>query len=170
MNCPVLTVRCTRKLLRHLHADGHDGGPGATTRLGDWYGNLLFTRYMRLVICMSERSLLPVFVEAKDSSSFVLKFRAAVRSVLERVGVSPDSIDSELREMSTIAIGITQSRSVLGSLNELSFLARYSVRLQSRADLTALADEIAHTPCSALKYENPKSMTLALLRERSNDV
>src|SRR6266478_2045526 len=100
-NCPVLTVRCTRKLLRHLHADGHDGDPAATTRLGDWYGNLLFTRYMRLVICVSERSLLPVFVEAKDSSTFVVRFRAAVRSVLERIGVSPNSIDSELREMST---------------------------------------------------------------------
>ena len=66
--------------------------------------------------------------------------------MLERVGVSPDSIDSELREMSTIAIGITRSRSVLGSLNELSFLARYSVHQQSRTDLTALAEEIASIP------------------------
>jgi IS30 family transposase len=40
---------------------------------------------------------------------------------------------------------------------------------QTQVDLTALANEIADTPCSALKYETPKSMTLALLRDRSDD-
>lgn len=165
----MLTVRCTRKLLRHFDADGLDEGTGVTTRLGDWYGNLLFTRYLRLVICVSERSLLPVFVEAKDFSTFVTRFRAAVRLVLECIGVSTNSVENELREMSTIAIGTTKSRSVLGSLNELCFLARYSMQHRTEGDLTALANEIADTPCSALKYETPKSMTLALLRERSDD-
>jgi hypothetical protein len=54
-------------------------------------------------------------------------------------------------------------------LNELSFLARYSMDRQSQGDLTALANEIADTPCSALKYQTPKSMTLALLRDRRDD-
>jgi IS30 family transposase len=40
---------------------------------------------------------------------------------------------------------------------------------QSQDDLTALANEIADTPCSALKYQTPRSMTLALLRDRSDD-
>ena len=164
----MLTVRCTRKLLKHLHVDGLDGG-AVTTRLGDWYGNLLFTRNLRLVICVSERSLLPVFVEAKEFSTFSTRFRAAVRLVLECVGVSTNSIEKELREMLTIAIGTTKSRSVLGSLNELSFRARYSMERWTQRDLTALANEIADTPCSALKYETPKSMTLALLRDRSDD-
>jgi hypothetical protein len=96
-----------------------------TTRLGDWYGNLLLTKYLRLAICVTERSLLPVFIEAKDFSTFTTRFRAAVRLTLECVGVSTNSIENELREMSTIAIGTTKSRSILGSLNELSFLARY---------------------------------------------
>jgi hypothetical protein len=165
----MLTVRCTRKLLKHLHADDHDGGAGVTTQLGDWYGNLLFTRHRRLVICVSARSLLPVFVEAKDFSTFATRFRAAVRLALECVGVSTNCIDCELREMLTIAIGTTKSRSVVGSLNELSFLARYSMDRRSQGDLTVLANEIADTPCSALKYQSPKSMTLALLRDRRDD-
>jgi hypothetical protein len=134
-----------------------------TTRLGDWYGNLLLTKYLRLAICVSERSLLPVFIEAKDFSTFTPRFRAAVRLTLECVGVSTNSIENELREMSTIAIGTTKSRSILGSLNELSFLARYSLKRRTQGDLTALANEIADTPCSVLKYETPKSMTLALI-------
>lgn len=119
------------------------------------------------MICVSERSLLPVFVEAKDFSSFEARFRAAVRLVLECVGAAASSIENELREMSTIAIGTTQSRSVLGSMNELSFLARYSMELRPQSDLIRLASELADTPCSALRYETPKSMTLALLCEGS---
>ncbi len=46
-----------------------------TTCLGDWYANLLFTERLRLVICISERSLLPVFVAAKDPASFVPGFK-----------------------------------------------------------------------------------------------
>jgi hypothetical protein len=114
------------------------------------------------VICVSERSLLPVFVEAKDFSIFAARFQAAVRLALECVGVSTNSIDNELREMLTISVGTTKSRSVVGSLNELSFFARYSMDRQSQGDLTALANELADTPCSALKYQTPKSMTLGL--------
>jgi hypothetical protein len=80
----MLTFRCTRKLLKRPHVDGLDEG-AVTTRLGDWYGNLLFTRYLRLVICVSERSLLPVFVEAKDFSTSATRFRAAVRLVLDHI-------------------------------------------------------------------------------------
>ena len=106
----MLTLRCTRKLLKFLHADDHDRAAGVTTQLGDWYGNLFFTRDRRLVICVSERSLLPVFVEAKDFSTFAVRFQAAVRLALECVGVSTNSIDNELREMLTISVGTTKSR------------------------------------------------------------
>ena len=140
-----------------------------TTVLGDWYANLLFTRHLRLVICVSERSLLPVFVEAKDRFTFVERFREAVRSVMQEIGVAGCSIEGELDEMSQIKIATTLSRSVLGSLNELGFLSRVSIGRQRQTDLIALAAEIAETPCSPIKYETPKSMTLALLRNRTAD-
>jgi hypothetical protein len=66
----MFTIRCTRKLLKHLHADGLGSAAPPTTILGDWYANLLFTRHLRLVICVSERSLLPIFVAAKERSTF----------------------------------------------------------------------------------------------------
>src|SRR5579864_5257237 len=86
----------------------------------------LFTRHRRLVICVSERSLLPVFVEAKDRSTFADRLRKAVRSVMQDIGVAGSLIEAELNEMSQIRIGSTSSRRVLGSLNELGFLSRYS--------------------------------------------
>jgi hypothetical protein len=119
----MFTIRCTRKLLKHLHTDGFRSDARPTTVLGDWYANLLFAKHVRLVICVSERSLLPVFVEAKEWSTFAKRFREAVQSVMEGVGVSRSYIESEAHEMSQIELGATSSRRVLGSLNEpkLSF-------------------------------------------------
>ena len=166
----MLTLRCTRKLLKHLHAEPSASEVVATTKLGDWYGNLLFTTHLRLVICVSERSLLPVFVHVKHNASFASRFRAAARSVLESIGASPNSIDSELHEMCEVTFGTTSNRSVLGSLNELAFLARCSIEEQPVIDLATLAIDIAQTPCSRLKYDSPKTATLALLRNRDQDV
>jgi hypothetical protein len=165
----VFTIRFTCKLLKYLHADALHTEVAPTTVLGDWYANMLFTRHLRLVICVSERTLLPVFVEAKDRSTFADRLREAVRSVMEGMGVASSLIEAEVNEMSQIRIGSTSSRRVLGSLNELSFLSRDSINRRPKTDLTALATEIAETPCSLIKYQSPRSMTLALLRNRSVD-
>ena len=79
----VLTIRCTRKLLKRLSAEARRDPTRPTNRLGDWYANLVSTKRGTLVICVSERSLLPIFVTAtRDPGSFILAFQEAVRSVL----------------------------------------------------------------------------------------
>lgn len=65
--------------------------------------------------------------------------------------------------MAQIAIGATASRRVLGSLNDLASLARFRVEDHPAIDLVALAIELANTPCAPLKYETPRSVSLALL-------
>jgi hypothetical protein len=166
----LLTIRCTRKLLKYFHDQDPVEGIHPTTVLGDWYANLLFAKRLRLVICVSERSLLPVFVEAKDRFSFATRFQEQVRSVLECVGVPSYAVERETREMTQVVLGVTVSRSVLGSLNDLALLSRFAIEGHSHIDLTSLAIEIADTPCSPIKYDSPKSMTLSLLRDRCKDV
>jgi hypothetical protein len=161
----VVTIRCTRKLRKYLKVEV---GPGETdfptTRLRDWYGSLLFTKRQRLIVCISERSLLAVFVAAKDPSQFVSRVRTSVRSTLWTLGVSSDSLDHEMREMNRVGIGSTASRSVVGWLNELILEARFALEEQPEIDLLTLAIEIADTPWSPLKYESPRSAMLTLLR------
>jgi hypothetical protein len=160
----VLTLHCTRKLLKHLHAVVRADSLHPTTCLGDWYANLLFTERLRLIICVSERSLLPVFVVAEDPASLVPRFQAAVQSVLQCIGVPPESLNHEAREMAKVMTDATANRSVLGSLNDLAFLARTVIDEQPEIDLTMLAIEVAETPCAPLKYESPRSVSLSLLR------
>jgi len=161
----MLTVRCTRKLLKHLKTEVIPyEGRSPTTRLGDWYANLLFTRRHRLVACMSERTLLVVFVSAEDRSGFISRFRASIESVLWTLGIASESLHRELLEMDPIAIGSTANRSVLGSLNELVLQARFVLDERPQIDLASLAIELSDTPCSPLNYESPRSATQALLR------
>ena len=60
----MVTLRCTQKLLRRLEVTDKPAAP--TPVLGDWYANILFSRPHQLVLCVSERSLLPVVLLAKE--------------------------------------------------------------------------------------------------------
>ncbi len=161
----MVTVRCTRRLARHLKAEAANRSVRVpTTRLGDWYANLLFTKRHRLIICVSERSLLPVIVAAKDRSAFTSRLREAIRSVLWSIGVPADAVNQEIAEMGDVTIGPTASRSVLGSLNDMALGARFALEDQPNMDLLSLATELADTPCSPLEYASPRSVTLGILR------
>jgi len=161
----MLTIRCTRKLLEELGVKVRRDLMHPTSRLGDWYANVFPTARGTLVICVSERSLLPVFVTAtRDLGSFTSAFQKAVRSVLREIGVASKSMEDEMKESSQIAISTTANRRVLGSLNDLAYLARSTIEDRPHIDLKTLAVELADTPCSPLDYESPRSVSLALLR------
>jgi hypothetical protein len=80
------------------------------------------------------------------------------------VVAASDVVDYEAREMAQIRIGATASRRVLGSLNDLASLARFTIEEHPEIDLRNLAIELAETPCAPLNYESPRSVSLALLR------
>ena len=164
----MMTIRCTRELLRRLKAEVRREPTCPTNRLGDCYAKLVSTKRGTLAICVSERSLLPALVEAtKDTGAFVLAFREALRSVLHAIGAEPHWVQREAQETEQIALGTTASRHILGSLNDLAFLARATIEDHPHVDLVALAVELADTPCSPLNYETPRSVSLALLRPRA---
>src|SRR3990172_729756 len=106
----MLTVRCTQKLLRRLDCREETSAP--TTVLGDWYANILFSRPQQLVLCVSERSLLPVVLLAKENQTLAPRLGAAVGEVLLRLGVAPALAEREQTEMRSFAYGRTKNRRV----------------------------------------------------------
>jgi len=107
----VVTLRCTHKLLGRLRASTDPGDLPPTTKLGDWYASLLYAPGGQLVLFVSERSLLPVVVPAKEARTLVDRLRASLREVLSRLGVARRVIDFELAEMGSVRLGKTASRS-----------------------------------------------------------
>jgi len=158
-------LRCTQRLLRRMphgeHADNEE--PAPTTTLGDWYANPLNVGRLRLVLCISERSLLPVLVPARDLAALAIRLQDAVRRLLLRLGVDATRVQQELREMAWHRVGATRSRQLLGSLNDLGFLADAYIRAGGAdMDLDNVALEVARASCRPIEYQSPDRRTQAL--------
>lgn len=157
----VFTLRCTRKLLARLKAPARSEGVEPTTRLGDWYGNLLFLPGQQVVLLVNERSLLPALVPASPASTLLERLPAAVAVVLRGLGVPPTVVEAELREMQEVVVAKTTSRRVLGTMTDFAFLLEgYEL---SQTPLVEAALKLAKAPCSPLGMEAPGAAALRLL-------
>src|SRR4026207_1966709 len=113
----MVVLRCTQKPPVRLKQVG-DLPPGkSTTRLGDWYGNILQLGRRQHLLFISERSRLPVVLPIREGKRLASGFPDAVCEVLAHVGIAAEDIADERSRMSEIAFGRTRNRSLLGTLN-----------------------------------------------------
>lgn len=157
----VFVLRCTQKLLDRLNSKP-DPEPGLTdTVLGDWYANLIRVGRIQVVLAVSERSLLPVVVPARDGRTLVKRLSEALEPMLTSIGVSADDATAERVAMQQWAVGKTANRRVLGSLNDLAF--QLQVGLLDFPDRTLLVHSLwlAKTPLKVIDYGAPDQATLA---------
>ncbi len=149
-------LRCTKRLLTRLGTWPDPELPEPTNRLGDWYANVLNLGSNRLVIATSERTLLTVMVPIRDAARLRERIREAVYGMLFQLQIPPGLAADEVRGMDRMPIGKATNRSVLGSMNEFTFLAKhYFAQERERTDLSQLQLYLARTPCGALKYSFP---------------
>lgn len=158
----MFTLRCTRKLLGRLEQSEETAAP--TTVLGDWYANLLYARPRQLVLCISERSLLPVVLEAKPAKTLAPRLALGVGEMLQRFGIAPELIEKEQAAMGAFAYGRTSSRQVLGSLNDLMFMLSCYVHDAPAESLLEQSIQLAQTPCKPIGYDSPEEATFNLFR------
>jgi hypothetical protein len=159
----VFTLRCTGKLLKRLHATPGVDLEEPTTRLGDWYATLVYEGYEQLVLCVSERSLLPVVIPAREARTLVPRFRDALSELLVLLGVPTTEIERELAAMVDVRIGRTASRQILGSMND--FLRMLSYR-RPGTSLLEESRKLAEAPCGPLGMRSPDDVAPELLRRR----
>lgn len=144
----MFTLRCTQKLLRRVESTAEP--PAPTTALGDWYANVLHSRPHQLVLCVSERSLLPVVLHAKEAHTLASRLTLAVGQVLQHLGVAKASIEREQHEMHAFAYSRTQNRRVLGQLNDLMFQLSWYLHDRPAENLLAHSLHLAETPCGVI--------------------
>lgn len=155
-------IRCTRKLLRRLPVTADP--PASTTLLGDWYANILFSRPQQLLVCVSERTLLPIVLPAKESQTLVPRLALAVGDVLLQLGVNSKLIEAEQNEMRTFAYARTQNRRVLGSLNDFMFMLTHDLNARPNASLTEHSLHLARTPCTPIGHRSPDRVVPELFK------
>ncbi|MGQ3053088.1 MAG: DUF6933 domain-containing protein [Roseateles sp.] len=157
----MFVLRCTQKLLTRLNCTPDSEPPLTDTALGDWYANLIRVGRIQVVLAVSERSLLPVVVPARDGRALVQRLREALAPMLFAIGVPPDDVTAECGAMQRWAVGKTANRRVLGSLNDLAF--QLEAGLLNFPDRTLLAQSLwlAKTPLKFIDYAAPDQATTA---------
>jgi len=157
----VFVLRCTQKLLDRLNATPDPESAPPDTVLGDWYANMIRVGRIQVVLAVSERSLLPVVVPARDGRALVQRLCEALEPMLTAIGVSSDEATAERGAMQHWSVGKTANRRVLGSLNDLAF--QLQVGLFDFPDRTLLAQSLwlAKTPLKVIDYGAPDQATLA---------
>lgn len=158
----MFTLRCTRKLLNRLpEATAEPRQP--TTILGDWYANILFARPEQLVLCLSERSLLPVALPARNASALREGRREELARVLTASCVPTGAIDAELEEMQSLVFAPTRNRRVLSSRRGQIWHLELLVRERPAPDFIGMALHLAGVPYKPLEYRFPSEVAVELL-------
>ena len=91
----MVVLRCTHKLLVRLKPAVVPADVESTTRLGDWYGNVLRIWRRQYLIFISERSRLPVVIPIGEVKRLETVFPDAVCDVLAAADVAADDITDE---------------------------------------------------------------------------
>jgi hypothetical protein len=161
-------LRCTARLRPKVEQalERQALGPVlTTTKLGDWFANRFNFGAQRYVICTSDRSLLTLLVSAKELGSLGERIIYALDAVLTELQVPARMREREIDEMRKFRVAPTNSRSILGSMNDMAYLAEAEFAATGRPiDLRAVNRRLAAVPCAPIGYEYPGERAVELLR------
>ena len=161
----MLIVRATGKLRQRLGRSTLREGERATTLLGEWYATALFWR-PQVALLVNEPTLLPVLMPLAPAATLPARIPEQIAAALSAHGAPASIVDEEVRRMRAWRLGPTANRSVVGIMNEFTYLAEAWRPDQPQPDLHALALRLATTPCGPLhrKHISPDRELAALLR------
>lgn len=157
----VYALRCTQKLLTRLKATPDPEPPPSDTVLGDWYANLVRAGRVQCVLAVSERTLLPVVVPAKEGRTLAQRIAEALEPLLLSIGIPAEDVLAERNAMRSPVIARTANRRVLGSLNDLVFQLEVGLTEQPDRTLLAHALWLAQTPMTLIDRGFPDRATVA---------
>jgi hypothetical protein len=161
----VLIVRATRKLLDRIGPPTLREGEHSTTLLGEWYATALPWR-PQVALLVNESTLLPVLMPLAPAATLLARIAEQVAIVLAAHGAPDTVIGDELQRMRDCRLAGTANRSVVGIMNEFTFLAATYRDEGGQPDLLDLSLRLARTPCGPLYRKNvsPDRELAALLR------
>ncbi|MCZ7664792.1 MAG: hypothetical protein M5U22_18555 [Thermoleophilia bacterium] len=157
-------LRCTKKLLARVGPPSTVVEP-TTTTLGDWFAQPLALGQRRFILLAAEHSRLPVLMPARNAKHLAQTFPQELVTVLDRLQIPMEAIEREIGEMRECVIAATNNRSVLGTLNDFSFLLRTMMERGAGDDPFDKALSLCDTPVGPLGYDTPARVTARLLAE-----
>ena len=156
--------RCTQRVLRRFRLTAIEPATGSTGVLGDWCANLLNIGPTRLVLCQSERSLLPVMLPARNNA-FPHEFGNMLQRVLLALGVPEASVNAEVAATQDVQFARSRSRQVLGVMNDFAFNAKvYFAHARTNEPVFETCLKLAEMPSRPIGMDSPDRLTVSLFR------
>lgn len=145
------TLRCTAKLLKAMKATPTEAPPEPANRLGEWTANLIRISRIQLVVGVNEQTRLGVVVEAAPYKTVPARLTEQVFRSLLMLGVPQAQAAAEVEATHPTAIATSNSRSVLGTINQYGTSVEARLRapmpVATFEELNALlADEVVLKP------------------------
>ena len=142
----MLIVRATKKFRDRVPAAPPTVGDEATNAFGPWYATVHFWR-PQVALFVNETTLHPVFVPFAPGATVIARLPDALVSVLRAYAAPTEFIEREVAAMREYRLSATESRSIVGTMNEFGHMARRIRDLGRVSDLTALSLELGRVPC-----------------------
>lgn len=151
----MLILGCTQKL-RKKNLGPLVGTDSLVPTLGGWHANLIYLARSPVVLCVNDSSLLAVLARGRQFTSILSVLKSRIAGRYKRMGLSGELLIMEQAAMEVVAVQPSNSKSVLGSMNDFAHALKWHVRDQTDlSDLDKLEDMLSQTPMGALKYEYP---------------
>ena len=156
----VQIIHCTKKLLNELDESPSSSisSEHSTGFLGPWHANLVRIDRKKCILLTNDRTLYSFLVpgaKKKVLVNFRDLFALHLKMNLSKEGFGPENINKALEEYGEIAIAPTNSRSVLGSMNDLADQAEFLVSRAGgleKGDILTVNMMLNRIPMGAIKY------------------
>ena len=164
-------VRCTGKLLKELRIKPVEFETLGESSVRDWHANLLTIERRKCILVTHTLSLYSFFifgVTRKDLDNFKRIFNEHLRIQLASEGLSKSELYDINEPDVDLVITKTNSKSVLGSMNEQSYKLEFAVwdwEGTADPDEVKMADYINDTPMSAIEETWPPRQLRKILGE-----
>lgn len=145
----MFTIHATKKLRDRVKAPLADPVEAPSTVLGNSYATALFWQ-PQVALLVNEATLLPVLVPLAPAKTVADRFPEHLEAVLNALGTDPRFVAAEVAATTGAQWAKTANRSVVGIMNEFTYLAEADRSHERSVDLVAMAVWLAGTPCSPL--------------------
>lgn len=158
----MFVIRCTQRLVARAKVAVEPVPASSTTRLGDWYANLVHVGRLQFILAVSERTLLPVLIPAASISTLVARLRVGIVEGLYGLGIPRSDVERENAQMDAVVFAKTANRQVTGVM--VDFAKALEFYVEDGSTLADISLKLAHTPCSPLYKTtvSPDRTTVAL--------
>jgi hypothetical protein len=150
-------IKCTTKLLNELGVKPANA-PDQPPSLCDWHANVLRLDRKKYVLFTNDQTLYSLFVpwnKSPRSTDIMERFRFGLLKSLMSEGLAEVQIKYLLSEHAQITITKTNSRSVLGSTNDLTIQIKSMILVSDGLDVnfSEVNRQLNRIPMSAIKYQ-----------------